>query len=82
MHYLGIDLGGANITIGLTNTVNIFQPQIFCIGGGVCGEYLLKPTIKTIRRCEYGATAQTNFSQIKSTEFDNDACIIGAVLGK
>lgn len=72
------------LACGLTNMVNIFQPQVLCIGGGVCGEgdYLLKPLIKTIRRCEYGAATQTNFSQIKIAELGNDAGIIGAaVLG-
>ncbi len=68
------------LACGLTNMVNIFQPQVLCIGGGVCGEgdYLLKPLIKTIRRCEYGASNQTNFSQIKIAELGNDAGIIGA----
>mgnify|MGYP003298360001 CR=1 FL=1 len=30
---------------GLTNVVNIFQPQVLLIGGGICkeGEYLTKP---------------------------------------
>ncbi len=68
------------LACGLTNMVNIFQPQVLCIGGGVCGEgdYLLKPLIKTIRRCEYGAATQTDFSQIKIAELGNDAGIIGA----
>lgn len=72
------------LACGLTNMINIFQPQVLCIGGGVCGEgdYLLKPLIKTIRRLEYGASTQTNFSQIKIAELGNDAGIIGAaVLG-
>lgn len=68
------------LACGLTNIVNIFQPQVLCIGGGVCGEgdYLLKPLIQTVRRCEYGAATQTNFSQIKIAELGNDAGIIGA----
>lgn len=68
------------LACGLTNIVNIFQPQVLCIGGGVCGEgdYLLKPLVKTIRRCEYGAANQTNFSQIKIAELGNNAGIIGA----
>ncbi len=79
-----VDLYIKYLACGLTNMVNIFQPQVLCIGGGVCGEgdYLLKPLIKTIRRCEYGAATQTNFSQIKIAELGNDAGIIGAaVLG-
>lgn len=79
-----VDLYIKYLACGLTNMVNIFQPQVLCIGGGVCGEgdYLLKPLIQTIRRCEYGAATQTNFSQIKIAELGNDAGIIGAaVLG-
>lgn len=79
-----VDLYIKYLACGLTNMVNIFQPQVLCIGGGVCGEgdYLLKPLVQTIRRCEYGAATQTNFSQIKIAELGNDAGIIGAaVLG-
>ncbi len=79
-----VDMYVKYLACGLTNMVNIFQPQVLCIGGGVCGEgdYLLKPLIKTIRRCEYGAATQTNFSEIKIAELGNDAGIIGAaVLG-
>ena len=72
------------LACGLTNMVNIFQPEVLCIGGGVCGEgnYLLNPLLRTIRRGEYGAATQTNFCQIKIAELGNDAGIIGAaVLG-
>lgn len=79
-----VDMYVKYLACGLTNMVNIFQPQVLCIGGGVCGEgdYLLKPLIRAIRRCEYGAATQTNFSEIKIAELGNDAGIIGAaVLG-
>ena len=70
------------LACGLTNMVNIFQPEVLCIGGGVCGEgdYLLKPLTKNIRRMEYGSTTQTKFCQIKIAELGNDAGIIGAAL--
>ncbi len=75
-----VDMYIKYLACGLTNMVNIFQPEVLCIGGGVCGEgdYLLKPLIKTIRRWEYGGATQTNFSQIKIAELGNDAGIIGA----
>lgn len=79
-----VDMYVKYLACGLTNMVNIFQPQVLCIGGGVCGEgdYLLKPLIRTIRRCEYGAATQTQFCDIKIAELGNDAGIIGAaVLG-
>jgi glucokinase len=70
------------LAAGLTNMVNIFQPEVLCIGGGVCGEgdYLLKPLTKNIRRMEYGSATQTKFCQIKIAELGNDAGIIGAAL--
>lgn len=72
------------LACGLTNMINIFQPEVLCIGGGVCGEgdYLLKPLTKIIRKSEYGAETQSKFSQIKIAELGNNAGIIGAaVLG-
>ena len=47
-----VDMYVKYLACGLTNMVNIFQPQVLCIGGGVCGEgdYLLKPLVRTIRR--------------------------------
>lgn len=75
-----VDMYIKYLACGLTNLVNIFQPQVLCIGGGVCGEgdYLLQPLIKIIRESEYGAANQTNFSQIKIAELGNNAGIIGA----
>lgn len=77
-----VDMYIKYLACGLTNMVNIFQPEVLCIGGGVCGEgdYLLKPLTKTIRRLEYGGATQTNFSQIKIAELGNDAGIIGAAI--
>lgn len=68
------------LACGLTNLVNIFQPEVLCIGGGVCGEgdYLLNPLVEIVRKSEYGAENQTNFSQIKIAELGNNAGIIGA----
>ena len=75
-----VDMYIKYLACGLTNMINIFQPEVLCIGGGVCGEgnYLLKPLIKSVRRAEYGAATQTNFCQIKIAELGNDAGIIGA----
>ena len=40
---------------GLINAVNIFQPDIVCLGGGVCneGEALLEPLRKLIEKERY-----------------------------
>jgi glucokinase len=67
---------------GITNMVNIFQPEVLCIGGGVCGEgdYLLEPLKKIVDRDQYGSAAHDDKTQIKIAELGNDAGIIGAAL--
>jgi glucokinase len=72
------------LACGITNMVNIFQPEVLCIGGGVCGEgdYLLIPLVKLVERDQYGFEHQNKPCQIKIAELGNDAGIIGAaVLG-
>lgn len=70
------------LACGIANIVNIFQPDVLCIGGGVCGEgdYLLKPLIELERSQEYGNKTRTKFTEIKIAELGNDAGIIGAGL--
>ena len=72
------------LAAGITNTINIFQPDILCIGGGVCneGEYLTKPLLEKVWEETYSreGTPQT---QILIAKLGNDAGIIGAaVLGQ
>lgn len=66
---------------GLVNIVNIFQPEIICLGGGISreGETLLKPLRAYIERERYSrhTTRQTALCQAK---LGNDAGIIGAAL--
>lgn len=70
------------LACGIANMVNIFQPNVLCIGGGVCGEgdYLLKPLTELVRKQEYGNSQRTKFTEIKIAELGNDAGIIGAGL--
>lgn len=70
------------LACGIANIINIFQPNVLCIGGGVCGEgdYLLKPLIELERTQEYGFNQRTEFTEIKIAELGNDAGIIGAGL--
>ncbi len=70
------------LATGVANIINIFQPDILCIGGGVCGEgdYLLKPLLEIVREEEYGSRQRTLFTEIKIAELGNDAGIIGAAL--
>ncbi|MBQ4119382.1 MAG: ROK family protein [Clostridia bacterium] len=72
------------LACGLANMINIFDPEVLCIGGGVCneGDNLLIPLKKEIWKEVYGADTKTKFTEIKIAELGNDAGIIGAaVLG-
>ena len=71
------------LVCGISNIINIFQPEILCIGGGVCneGEYLTKPLIEKVNKEQY-TRDNANKTQIKIAALGNDAGIIGAaVLG-
>ena len=64
---------------GITNMINIFQPHILCIGGGVCNEkeYLTVPLIEIVERDQYTRTNKVK-SKIVTATLGNDAGIIGA----
>ena len=68
---------------GLTNIVNIFQPEVLSIGGGVSneGQSLLDAIVPEIRREQYGQGIVPS-TDIRIAKLKNDAGIIGgAVLG-
>ena len=72
------------LACGVANMLNIFQPNVLSIGGGICneGEYLTKPLLEKVFKETYTkeGTPQT---EIKIAKLGNDAGIIGAaVLGK
>ncbi len=69
------------LACGITNLINIFQPEVFLIGGGLSGEgdYLLKPLLPLIEREQYTRTYPKNKqTTIKIATLGNDAGIIGA----
>ncbi len=70
------------LACGLVNMVNIFQPEVLCIGGGLCGEgdYLLNPLKEIVDRDQYGTHAHDDKTVLKIAELGNDAGIIGAAL--
>ena len=73
------------LACGLGNIINIFQPEVLSIGGGVCGEgdYLLKPLKEKLYFKETYTREGTPQTRIEIAELGNDAGIIGAaVLGK
>ena len=69
---------------GIASIINIFQPNVLSIGGGVCGEkdYLLKPLAEQVFLQTYTKSGVTPQTELKIAELGNDAGIIGAaVLG-
>ena len=70
------------LACGITSLVNIFQPRVLCIGGGVCGEgeALLAPLREIVDREQYGTNAHEDKTELKIAELGNDAGIIGAAL--
>lgn len=69
---------------GLTNIVNVFQPQVLLIGGGVCkeGDNLTVPLKKIIEEEEYCIDINAA-TKLDICKLGNDAGIIGAAfLGK
>ena len=70
------------LACGISNVINIFQPNVLSIGGGVCGEKdnLLIPLKAAVFKETY--TRGDKQTEIKIAELGNDAGILGAaVLG-
>ncbi len=64
---------------GVTNMINIFQPDILTIGGGVCNEkdYLMIPLLARVERDQY-TRDNKNKTKVMIAALKNDAGIIGA----
>ena len=71
----------AYLGCGLVNCINTLQPDILCIGGGICaeGDTLLKPLHEYIARQAYTINTK-NQTKLCIAELGNDAGIIGAAL--
>ena len=69
------------LACGITNIVNIFQPEVLSIGGGVSNEKenLLAPLVPIIREKQYGGGIVAS-TDIRIAQLGNDAGIIGAAL--
>ncbi len=78
-----VDLYLSYLETGLVNIVNIFQPEVISLGGGVSGEgqWLIDALLPEIRKQQYGADLFGG-TQLRIARLKNDAGIIGAaVLG-
>lgn len=69
------------VACGIVNTINIFQPELLCVGGGISkeGETLLAPIRKYVEHERFSLYASKQTKIVKA-ELGNDAGIIGAAL--
>ncbi len=67
------------LACGVTNMINIFQPEVLSIGGGVCNEkdYLLKPLLQIVNNEQY-TRDNAEKTKVVIAQLGNDAGIIGA----
>ena len=67
------------VAVGISNNINIFQPDVICIGGGISkeGDALIKP-IKEFVAGENFARNVKKHTEICTAALGNDAGIIGA----
>lgn len=72
------------IAVGVTNMINIFQPEVLLIGGGISGEgeNLIRPLSAIVDREQYTKDRPVR-TKVLTAALGNDAGIIGAAaLGK
>lgn len=69
------------VACGIINLVNALQPEIICVGGGICneGETLLRPLRRYIEAERYSVYSKIQ-TKILNAELGNDAGIIGAAI--
>ncbi len=71
----------AYLSAGITNIINLLQPEAIVIGGGICkeGEYLLSRVRAHVERDAYSAEG-VPATRILTAKLGNDAGIIGAAM--
>lgn len=67
------------LACGIVNVINIFQPEVLCIGGGISheGDNLLIPLNKRVERDRYTEHAKSQ-TILRCAQLGNDSGIIGA----
>lgn len=70
-----------HLACGVANVINVFQPDVLCIGGGVSneGDNLVEPLKKLVEANIYSKNSKKN-TKIAVCRLGNDAGIIGAAL--
>ena len=68
------------LSSGLTSMINIFQPEVLSIGGGISGEgqFLVDLVFPFIDKERYGGDFIEKKTEIRIAELGNDAGIVGA----
>ena len=70
------------LAAGITNVVNIFQPQIISLGGGISneGQPLIDALLPLVRKEQYGSKwlDGSKLTELRIARLGNDAGIIGA----
>lgn len=71
----------AYLGCGVASLINLFQPEVFCIGGGIAGagETLLGPVRAILEKEDY-ARYNTRRTRLLKAELGNDAGLIGAAM--
>lgn len=67
------------VSVGIANVLDIFQPDVICIGGGISkeGEYLTDPINEYVEGENYARHMKIK-TVIKTAELGNNAGVIGA----
>ena len=68
-----------DLSVGITNMINIFRPEVIILGGGVSAQekYLTDALQEKVNNMCYGGSV-CEVAQIVTSELKNDAGIIGA----
>ena len=68
------------LAIGIANVINVFQPSVVCVGGGISGQgdELMKPLRDRLKYTSFGT--KDSRTRVEAAVFRNDAGIIGAGL--
>lgn len=76
-----LDEYAEDLGCGLANLINILQPEVLCLGGGICkqGENLLRPVRAVLSREEFTRDSARR-TRVCVAQLGNDAGIIGAAM--
>jgi glucokinase len=75
-----VRLLGRRLGVGIANAINIFDPEVVAIGGGVsvAGELLLEPAIEVARRLALPGVGEE--TEIRLSRYGTSAGVRGAAL--